>query len=831
VSNLIPYRREKKCLPDELLVMYRQRSGWTQVQLAEQLALKTTKMLQLWENGYQLPTAPRLKKLIELYYRQNVFTPGKETLEVRELWASVKDAFDTRSETYQTYPIFDELWFGLLMPEADAPKIAAPSPSTESLPLHLTRPNNLPATLLPLVGREPELARLSEMFEVGQSRLVTLTGTGGIGKTRLALQLAHRLLGKFEHGVFWVELAAIYDAGLVLPAIARALGLKEDGDLSQNLRAHLRERQLLLVLDNFEQVVTAAELLTALLAGAPGLKLLVTSRIVLRLYGEQEFSVPPLQLPQNAPDTDFLAQSEAVQLLVERARLVRPDFILTATNAPAIAGICIRLEGLPLALELASGWLKLFSPHDLLQRLEESAFGRLKTLTTGARNLTERQQTLRNTIEWSYRLLEPDLQVLFGRLAVFRGNSPFEALETVCSTPDEPFLMQLQTLVDHNLLRVIAPADNEDELHYEMLETIREYALEKLSESTEAEIIRARHCDYYLELLERAQVGFQTEQQLSWLNRLERNHPNLRAALGWALAEPSRLDKALRLGIILAVFWHMRGHLNEGRQWLRLILGRAKEADSDPAMRARLLNNAALLAGRQNDSAEAAALLETALELWRGLQDYANVSRALNNLGVIAFQRGELTRATELYEECLGFKRNLGEPRGLAVVLNNLGEIYQRQGNLSGAQTLYEESLALLKQLGDSPNIGIAVLNLGKVALARQDFGAATELLTDSLQKLLDVGDKFNLADNLESLAELAAHDNIAQWLWVVRLYGTAAAVRQEIAAPLSAQQQEVHNTSLALAQSHLPAQRRDTPDSDLAQLIAELVADASLWQ
>lgn len=834
MSNLTYLQPEYRPLPQELLVMYRQRASLTQLDLAQQLGFKGSKMLQLWENGYQLPTAARLKKLIEIYYPLSVFSVGKERLEIIELWQSVKDAFDSRSESYQTYPIFDKHWFANLTKVANFSPLVVLAPTVPTLS---SNPHNLPALPFPLIGREQELAQLRSWLTQPQPRLVTLIGPGGSGKTRLALQIAEQLLPHFKDGVFLVRLATIHDPALVLPQIAQALGVKEAGNLLTSLQLYLRERHVLLTLDNFEQLIPGVEELSQLLEASPGLKILVTSRIVLRLYGEQEFYVPPLPLPlPNAQQPEELVASPAVRLFLERARLIQPDFRLTLENAAAVKQICIHLEGLPMALELASASLKLFSPQMLLGRLTQAKGARLNLLSAGMRTAAEHQKTLRSTLEWSYRLLAPSLQKLFNRLTVFTGQFSLSAAQAICADLSIPYIEQdLSELLDHSLLRTANPAQplspTSDVPHFEMLEIIREYGLENLALSEEEFFVRQQHCNYYLAWLEEAQAGLRTAQQAEWLDQLEQQHPNLRQALEWALHTAP--EQALRFGVVLTMFWNMRGYLAEGQRWAKAIL--AQPLPDAPALRARLLNNAAILAGRQSATQAASQFLHEALELWRELDDRRNISMALNNLGVLAFQQGHLAQAGELYAECLLLKRELGEPRGVAMALNNLGELLHQQGQLATAQALYQESLEILQNLGDKANMAIALLNLGKLAQQTQQTQPAIRFLLTSLSELLTIGDKFNLAENLESLAQSLANPELGAIHWVARLCSAASFLRQELGAPLSASQELESRQLVSTAQAQIDPMTWQQAwqlgqTTSLEQLLKDLTEASAAW-
>ncbi|HEV3474350.1 MAG TPA: adenylate/guanylate cyclase domain-containing protein, partial [Actinomycetota bacterium] len=423
------------------------------------------------------------------------------------------------------------------------------------------RPNNLPTRLTRFIGRGPEIMAVEDLLE--NTRLLTLTGPGGTGKTRLSLQVASEMLPRFEDGAFFVDLSPITDPSLVATSIADAVGAKEEPGRSvgDTLQDHLRDKELLLVLDNFEQVTAATDVVQLLLNCAPRLKLLVTSRIVLHLSGEQEYPVPPLALPDPAhlPGLEALSQFEAVALFIDRARAVKPDFAVTNENAPAVAEICARLDGLPLAIELAAVRVKLLSPQSMLARLGQ----RLPLLTGGARDLPERQRTLRGAIEWSHDLLDDAKRSLFARLAVFQGGCTLEAAEAVCGT-DLDVLDGLASLVDESLLRRSETTDGE--LRFGMLETIREFAAERLAESGQQEKLRRRHAEWVMAFAEEAEPEIVGENQALWLDRTEREHDNIRAALRWA-NDHGEGEIALRTGASLWRFWQQRGHLREGRQW------------------------------------------------------------------------------------------------------------------------------------------------------------------------------------------------------------------------------------------------------------------------
>src|SRR5215213_9079358 len=494
-------------------------------------------------------------------------------------------------------------------------QLSAPGLPVEFPPLRTldTYRNNLPLQPTPLVGREKEVSEVCDLLRGTETRLLTLTGPGGIGKTRLALQAAADLLDDFPDGTFFVPLATLSEVELLLPAVAETLGVREAGEqpLDESLKDYLKERRLLLLLDNFEQVLGAAPAVTELLAEAPGLKVLATSRAPLGLYGEHEFPVPPLSMPdlKRPLPLERLTQYEAVGLFLERARAVKPDFSITNESAPAVAEICVRLDGLPLAIELAAARIKMLPPKAMLQRLTS----RLKLLTGGARDLPERQRTLRATIEWSFALLDAGEQLLFGRLAVFSVGRTLEAIEAICDAEGDlgvDAFEGVSSLMDKSLLRQEEGPNGEP--RFVMLETVHEYAREKLQESAEAQEIKRVHAEYFLTLAEEANPELRGPDQLEWLERLEVEHDNMRAVLSWAL-ERKEAEVALRLGGALWLFWSVRGYHSEGRRWLEEALAMDRLVSSE--VRAMALAGVGVLAEDQGELDRAQEACEEGLEL------------------------------------------------------------------------------------------------------------------------------------------------------------------------------------------------------------------------
>ena len=656
--------------------------------------------------------------------------------------------------------------------------------------------NNLPLQPTPLIGREKEVSEVCDLMRLEETRLLTLTGPGGTGKTRLALQAAADLLDDFPDGTFFAPLATLTEAELLLPAVAETLGMRETGEqpLVESLKDYLVERRMLLLLDNFEQVLGAAPAVTELLAGAPGLKVLATSRAPLGLYGEHEFPVPPLSMPdlEHPPPLESLTQYEAVSLFVERARALKPDFKVTNESAPAVAEICVRLDGLPLAIELAAARIKMLPPKAMLQRLTS----RLKLLTGGARDLPERQRTLRATIEWSHALLDEGEQLLFGRLAVFSGGRTLEAIEAICDAlgdlPVDAF-DGISSLLDKSLIRQEEGPNGEP--RFVMLETVHEFAREKLEDSAEAQEIKRIHAQYFLTLAEVAFPELRGPDQLEWLERLEAEHDNMRAALTWAL-ERKEAEVALRLGGALWWFWWMRGHNSEGRRWLEEAL--AIEGRVLPEVRAMALAGAGELAtsqgnldrakevceeglelllheGRETREAklcllaflgwvalereeyeQAKQLFEEGLALSRQMRDTWWLANSLSNVAVVSHSLEDYEKATELYEESMDLFRELGDRRRLATCLNNLAMVVCSQGELGRAAKLIEESVVLLRELGARGVASVGLCNLGWIALLQDDLSRAADLYRESLSVSWDTGVNPVVQRTLEGFACLA---------------------------------------------------------------------------
>ncbi len=629
----------------------------------------------------------------------------------------------------------------LVLGQVTAPLPAQPKPAAQS-------PNNLPTQFAPVIGRAKELAAAWPLVLRDEVRVLTLAGPGGIGKTTLALELARQLMDNFPDGVFLVPLASVNDPSLVISTMATTLGVKEEAGraLIESLAKSLEEKQMLLVLDNFEQVIAAAADVAELSNTCSKLKLLVTSREQLHIRGEREFPVPPLELPdlKRLPPLDALSENAAVTLFAQRAHAVRPDFEITHENMRAIAEICVRLDGLPLALELAAARIKILTPQTMLTRLEN----RLGLLTTGARDLPSRQQTLRNAIAWSYDLLDGAEKALFSGLSVFVGGFTLEAAETICADLSVEVIDGLSSLVDKSLVR---RAEVNNEMRFMMLETIREYGTECLKATGQQAEFRQTHADFFLAMAEGERSHGLREE--AWYNRLELEHDNLRSTLGW-LAESGETERTLRLAGALGMFWCTRGHFTEGRKWLQSALSGCGNAQ--PRTRTRALRAAGLLAQYQGDYSQARSLYSEGISICRSVGEKLGLASLLSSLGTLARTEGKHTEAHSLAEESLAMYREAGDKRGIASSLNYLGSVAFTQGDYALARSLYQESLATFRELGDKQGVAASLINLGNIAHQSGDYAAAHSLLEESLAILREVGDKRTVASALCNLGYVA---------------------------------------------------------------------------
>src|SRR6266699_313007 len=623
--------------------------------------------------------------------------------------------------------------------------------------------HNLPAQLTPLIGREQEVTAVDTLLRHPEVRLLTLMGPGGVGKTRLGLEIAAELLDDYPDGVCFVPLATISDPELVVPTIAQVLGIKEAGEqpVANLLQASLQDKCLLLLLDNFEQVTAAAPRLADLLADCPQLKILVTSRAVLHIRGEHEFLVPPLALPDLTAlaEGHTLTEYAAVALFLQRAQAARPDFQVTPANTRVIAEICVRLDGLPLAIELAAARVKILPPQALLTRLEY----RLQVLTSGARDAPVRQQTLRNTLAWSYDLLDAREQWLFRRLSVFVGNCTLEAVEGLSTALGEKpadVLDGVASLMDKSLLRQVEQEGEEPRLL--MLATIREYALEALAASGEMESTRRAHAAYYLALVEQAELELGGPQQGSWLDRLEREHDNLRAALSWSLEQAGdeeagqRQEIALRFGGALWKFWWTLGHWSEGRTFLQRALA-ASEGSEASSIDAKALYAAAQLAFVQSDNERAKAQSEESLALFRELEDQRGIALSVSTLGNVAWVRGDTARAHSLLEEAVALFREVDDKEFAAYSLFSLGLLASSQGEYARAGALYEEGLALFREIQHKRGIAHSLSQLSQALFVSQgDQTSVRSVLEECLALSREVGFKEGIAAAQCLLGQLA---------------------------------------------------------------------------
>ncbi|SRR6266487_2280707 len=743
-----PRRAKTARTPNERLKAQRLKKNWTQVYVATRIGTSDVEVSR-WETGVAEPT---------LYFREQLCALFSAT------------------------------------PEA----LGFISPAETAREEHFTQlPTSLPVPLTSLIGREQEVATISTLLRRAKVRLLTLTGPGGVGKTHLALYIANKLQEDFSDGVCFVSLAPLQDEALVLPTIAQVLRLEGSGTQTplESLKTFLRDKQLLLVLDNFEHLATAAPSLVELLAACPSLKLLITSREVLHVRGEHAFVVQPLRLPDSAPfpDREVIVRSGAVALFVERAREITPNVAFLGDDLALIAEVCRRVDGLPLAIELAAARLKLLPLPTLLERLED----RLSILTGGPRDLPARQQTLRNTIAWSYDMLSAEEQRLFRRLSVFVGGCTLAAIEVISREFEgeaTEVLDKTTSLLDKHLLYTSKQANSEPRLL--MLETVREYAQDVLTASGEKEQTQQAHADYYLRLVEEAETHLFGAEQQHWFDRLERELDNIRAALHWSLESAGeeemaqRGEIALRMAGSLVSFWTVRRSHVEGYAWLERAL--VQQANTNAPARVKALSGASWFAFLDGEVERAAHLGEECLQMYRQVKetgDTRDLATSLYWVGWLAMQQKK-----DVVHFLLEESRTLAEARGdtqaLALVLHFLAEGAIEQGNYREARSLLEESLAFFREQHNKENIAWVFLNLGYVLFAQGDAAYAAVLVENSLQIFRELENKAGATTALCLLGRLAvAQDEIGKaqsWLEEALIFSRALGLPEFTALLLS---------------------------------------------
>jgi predicted ATPase/DNA-binding SARP family transcriptional activator len=677
----------------------------------------------------------------------------------------------------------------------------------------------LPVASTPLIGREAEVTSVVEQLLREDVRLLTITGPGGVGKTRIAIQAASDLQEQFADGAYFVNLAPIGDPGLVADEIAGALGVKERPDRTEmeSLISYLQGKRLLLLLDNFEQIAEAAPLIAQLVRSTSGVKALITSRIALGLRGTREFPVPPMSLPdrKHLPVLEHLTGYEAIHLFVERAAALKPGFEITEDNAPAIVEICHRLDGLPLAIELAAARIKVLSPQAMLARLES----RLQLVAGKDRDVPARQQTLRNTIDWSYNLLNESERALFRRMAAFQGGRTLRAIQSVCSEAGATssisnpssvppmnidLLDDVESLISKSLLQQMEGHDEEP--RFWMLETIHEYAREKLWEGGEAEALRRRHARYFVGLVEEAAPHLKQKDQARWLEQLEDEHDNIRVAFQWATehgqaGDDEAAEIGLRLAIGLERFWEVRVHLREGLERTVGVLAIPHKLGTRPggALRARALMVAGTLAHACGEYGVARSMHEESIELWRELGDISNLVEALYGLGNVYFSQGMFENARIYIEEGLHVEHELGE-RGSGA--HYLGIVMYELGDFEAAGTLLEQELELQRENGDTRRVALALANLGLVAYEQGNYELALARDRESLAIRRTLGAKRGFVYSLEGLAMV--YRALGRPELAARLWGAAQALRDTVGSPTPPNEQARYRREMDMLRAQL---------------------------
>ncbi len=652
----------------------------------------------------------------------------------------------------------------------------------------------LPSPLTPLVGRDREIAEIERLFREPFVRLLTLTGSGGVGKTRLALAVAERLQDEFRDGVAFVQLQTIGDPNLVISAVAQALGIKEAADepLIWSIIAELRSDKILLVLDNFEQVLPAATFVTEVLSTCPRLKVLITSRSLLHLSGERAIEVEPLPLPDLKQAQTFheIEQFDSVRLFVANARQARAEFALTPVNSRDVAAICTRLDGLPLAIELAAARVRILSPPALLARLEQ----RLQVLTAGPRDVPSRQQTMRSTIGWSYDLLPLEAQRLFRHLSIFVGGCTLDAIEAVYDRSEE-VLDGLSALIDHSLVSQVAQPDGSP--RYSMLETIREFGLEQLADLDDIEAVQRRHAEYVLRSFENAEVGLFGPDATLWIARSEIEAGNLRSALTWSVEYDA--DIAFQLIQAIGSCWETLGYYREARRWCDLAL--ASRQPATPALRGYTFFLAGFLATSQGDYAAGHDLSEQGYELYESIGDHRGAAWCLYGMGRAAMWSADLDRAAQLYEETVNAARDVDD-RLLRSALGNLGAVYVLQRRAEQADRCLTEAIARAEQAKHIVGLGFIFPEYALLALRQGDLDVATQRIDTALEIQLRLRDPRYASQAIEVAAWIAALRGIPSR--VAQLLGAASSLRAAIGVRIPPMTQVYYDEYLPQAQRQI---------------------------